>query len=182
MASQGAQEAQGNGCAFFDVEVPDAWTYTSAFVNDLWMLSGIFVSLKAAQYEGIRDYIDRQIEKGNEEVANALDKALESTLWKKRAYIETFCKIHGFKTALLIEDWGSETWDVVVFDLPEDEIKRIVNDMLNYIDTVGRADGLAEGDERDAMEACLYLDNADVSECLAKAREILARAKAEAGR
>lgn len=175
---QGAQGAQGNGCAFFDVEVPDAWTYASAFVNDLWMLSGIFVALKAAQYEGIRKYIDRQIERGNEEVAKILAEALESTPWRKRAYVEAFCKLNGFKTALLIEDGGSEEWDVVVFDLPEDEIKRIVNDMLSYIDVVSRADGLATGDDREAMEACLYLDNVGVSECLAKAKEVLARAGA----
>ena len=172
---QGAARAQGE-CKFFSVEVPDAWTYTDNFVSPTWLLSGIFTTLKAFEYTAIKTYVDKQARK-DENLAKMLTELKTREGWSQAAYVKAFCSLANLKTALLIDDETSDNWDVVVFDLSEDEIRKIIDEMTSYANTVREAYEKARDDDKEVMESCVYLTtDKSVDECLAKAKEILAKA------
>ena len=161
-----AAQAQGSGCKLFRVEVPDARAYASNFV-----------AAKAVDYVEVERYVDEVAER-DEGVAKMLDELVVRGGWPPAAYAYTYCRLKNFRTALLVEDGATEAWDVVVFDLPEDEAKRIVSDMLGYINAIERAsDAILDDEERaDFDTRCYLLAGGRPGECLAKANEILAKA------
>ena len=94
------------------------------------------------------------------------------------AYIKAYCLLKGYKTALLLWDGGDTTWWHVVFDLDEETVKEVEREIESYVSTIEKAEGLASGEDKEFMESCMVFgdEGASVEKCLAKAKEILARA------
>ena len=192
MSEARVQGQEKRECKFFEVEVPSATTYAEKFVNAHHIELGDIVNFVI---KTMRDLERKQANVGltqkEEERLEALYSMTDDGSWE--GYIRAYCYLEGHRTALLISDSDDSDWWVVVFDLDEDEMKRLADEMKGYADTIERALNVMPGDDSlpapainvpedtlrkyEFSQRCYYLDRKDsnVQECLAKAKEILAR-------
>ena len=100
-----------------------------------------------------------------------------------KAYVYAFCKLKKLRNALILVDWMTEEpyenhFNIAAFNLPEDRLREVVNEIKDYQRTIEKAMEHARDADRELLERCHYLDvGTDVKRCLVKAREVLSKAK-----
>ena len=147
-------------CKIYRLEVPDAATYYSRFVDK---------------------YVGASPARENEVVALwYLAREAGGAPGHYEDYIKAHCAAKGYGTALLLYDGGDENWWYVVFGLGEDTINRIMDEVEGYVDAVERAlSAMPRGEARREFERrCYRLEGGDPRECLREAERILSERRA----
>ena len=180
-------------CKIVEVEVPNAPRYAEKFVNAHYVELGDIVNFVIKTIENLeRKQANVGLTQKEEERLEALYSMTDNGSWE--GYIRAYCYLEGHRTALLISDGDDSDWWVVAFDLDEDEMERLAGEMERYADIIEEALNVMPGEDSlpvpainvpedtlrkyEFSQRCYYLDakDSDPDECLAKAKEIIARA------
>lgn len=169
-------------CEVYEVVVTEPVAYFARFVRAKYALSldsvKTYVSDAARVDKKVKEMLDDAVRKMGGHYGDAGPSAYY------KAYVYTFCRLRKLKSALIIIDWMDEEpyrnhVNIVAFDLPEP--REVASEIKDYERTIEHAMERARGADRELLERCHYLDvGTDVKRCLAKAREVLEEAKADA--
>lgn len=101
-------------------------------------------------------------------------------LYEKEHYVEAYCLLKGYKSALVLRDGLEE----VVFNVSEDQVRKIEQEINSYLGTIMKAlDALPYGDEKiEFVHECYRLHSLDKERCLEEAKRILSEGRARAQR
>lgn len=169
-------------CEVYEVVVTEPIAYFAHFVKAKYAFS----------FDSIETYVDNATH-ADKKVKEMLNEAIRkmggyydddvNVVAYLKAYVYTFCKLKKLRNALIIIDWMTEEpyenhFNIVVFNLPSDRLREVVNEIKDYERTIEKAMEHARDADRKLLERCHYLDvGTDVKRCLAKAKEVLSKAK-----
>ena len=163
-------------CDVYEVEVEEPVAYLARFAAG---------AKYAMSLDRVRHYVELATTK-NLKASEIVWEALAKMSTEERAYVYAYCRLRGLRNALILAGRGS----VVAFDLPEGRLGEVAGEIRDYYMTVASAmlkysegkdlgELLGRDENWDLLERCKSLDaGVDVEACLARAREILEKAKA----
>ena len=169
-------------CKIYEIVVPNSERYFYHFVeknmtpeNDYAGRGDLVITTQEVIWD--LDILERQ---GQLDESKRRLLARLKDLYEKEHYVEAYCLLKGYKSALVLRD-GSER---VVFNVSEDQARKIEEEINSYLDTIMKAlDALPYNKEKVKFaHECYYLNSLYEERCLEEARRILSEGQARAQR